>query len=97
MIAKIFSTQESKIHHVWHPIKNCQACKKQENVTHNKGKKQQQIETDLEITRKLELLDENSKSVILAIVPKSNKIEEIMNMLRKDLEDIKTSKLNVQR
>lgn len=96
MIAKIFSTQESKIHHVWHPIKNCQACKKQENVTHNKGKKQQ-IETDLEITQKLELLDENSKSVILAIVPKSNKIEESMNTLRKDLEDIKMSKLNVQR
>ena len=38
-------------------------------MTHNKGKKQQQIETDLEITQKLELLDENNKSVILAIVP----------------------------
>ena len=69
MIAKKFSTQESKIHNVWHPIKNCQARKKQENMTHNKGKKQQQIETDLEITQKLELLDENNKSVILAIVP----------------------------
>lgn len=45
MIAKIFSTQESKIHHVWHPIKNCQACKKQENVTHNKGKKHKQKRT----------------------------------------------------
>lgn len=51
---------------------------------------EKKIKTDLEITEKLELLDKKRKSVILARVPTSNKIEQSMNTLRKDVEDIKS-------
>lgn len=47
------------------------------------------------MARKLELLDEDIKSVILDIIPM--KIEESMSMLRKDLKDVKKTKSNFQR
>lgn len=30
-------TQEEKIHHVWHPIKNYPACKEAEHMKHNEN------------------------------------------------------------
>lgn len=62
----------------------------QRNSKHDPRVGKKKKKTDLEITEKLELLDKKHKSVILARVPTSNKIEQSMNTLRKDVEDIKS-------
>lgn len=67
-------------------LKIVRHAKQQVNMTMIRGK-----ETDLEMTHKLELLGEEVKSVIPAIIPMSKKIEESMSMLRRDLENITKS------
>ena len=46
---KKFSTQYSKIHNVWNPIKDYRTLKKKEKRNHNE-KEKQPVETDPELT-----------------------------------------------
>lgn len=46
------------------------------------------------MTQKLELRDEDIKSVIIATIPMSKKTEERISMLRKDSENIKKTNSN---
>lgn len=43
----VYSTQQGEIHNVWDQIEIFQACKEQENMTHNEKKNQSQPDQKL--------------------------------------------------
>ena len=66
MICKNFSTQQCIIRNIWHPIKDYQACKKQQSTTNNK-ENDQRIKTTTEPTQMFKLPDNYIKRLIITI------------------------------
>lgn len=64
---------------------------KQENTIHNE-KKMKSIKIDAERMQMIELLDKDIKTVITKILTISKKVEEIISMLMKGIEDTKKKK-----
>lgn len=68
-------------------MKTTKYAKRQENRTHNEEKNQSR-ETDTEITQMIELVEEDTKTVIIIVPHMFKKWEEILNMLSKDMKGI---------
>lgn len=64
--------------------------KKQENKINNE-KKNKSRETDSEITQIIELVEQDTVSVIKIVSDMSKKWEEILNMLRRDIKAINST------
>lgn len=61
---------------------------------HNE-KKNQSIKTDLEMTQVVELVEKGIKSIIIVISHIFKKLAERLNILSKDMEDIKKTKIEL--
>lgn len=64
--------------------------KKQENKINNE-KKNKSRETDSEITQIIELVEQDTETVIKIVSDMSKKWEEILNMLRRDIKAINST------
>ena len=70
-------------------IKTTKHEKKQENKIHNEVKNQSRA-TDPEIIQMIELVEWGTKTVIIIVLHRFKKWEEISNMLSRDMKDINT-------
>ena len=73
------NTQQGEIHDVWPTIKDLWHARKQEN---NEGEKNRSIGTDSELTQVLELIEKDTKTVIITEL-------NTFKILKGDREDIK--------
>lgn len=64
--------------------------KKQENKINNENKNKSR-ETDSEITQIIELVEQDTETVIKIVSDMSKKWEEILNMLRRDIKAINST------
>lgn len=70
-------------------IKTTKHEKKQENKIYNEVKNQSRA-TDPEIIQMIELVEQGTKTVIIIVLHRFKKWEEISNMLSRDMKDINT-------
>lgn len=86
----IFIRYRNKNIQDWTSLQSRSTKKRQENKINNE-KKNKSRETDSEITQIIELVDQDTETVIIIVSDMFKKWEEILNMLRRDMKAINST------
>lgn len=86
----IFIRYRNKNIQDWTSLQSRSTKKRQENKINNE-KKNKSRETDSEITQIIELVDQDTETVIIIASDMFKKWEEILNMLRRDMKAINST------
>lgn len=87
----IFIRYRNKNIQDWTSLQSRSAKKKKQENKINNEKKNKSRETDSEITQIIELVEQDTETVVKIVSDMSKKWEEILNMLRRDIKAINST------